>query len=135
MSRLPGWEPESWAYHGDDGNAFCSQSSGKVYGPPFTLDDTIGCGVNFRNGTAFFTKNGDHLSKLCEVTNSKVRELASNTPQLGTAFREVRGRLFPSIGMKKTGEHIRVNFGQSPFVFDIDGMMAASVHFLASRVI
>lgn len=28
--------------------------------------------------------------------------------------------------MKKSGEHIRVNFGQSPFVFDIDGMMAAS---------
>ena len=26
--------------------------------------------------------------------------------------------------MKKSGEHIRVNFGQSPFVFDIDGMMS-----------
>ena len=26
--------------------------------------------------------------------------------------------------MKKSGEHIRVNFGHSPFVFDIDGMMA-----------
>lgn len=64
LSRLPGWEPDSWAYHGDDGNAFCSQNSGKAYGPPFTLDDTIGCGVNFRNGTAFFTKNGDYLSKL-----------------------------------------------------------------------
>ena len=29
--------------------------------------------------------------------------------------------------MKKPGEHIRVNFGQSPFVFDIDGMMMASI--------
>jgi hypothetical protein len=28
--------------------------------------------------------------------------------------------------MKKTGEHVKVNFGQSPFVFDIDGMMTAS---------
>jgi hypothetical protein len=44
----------------------------------------------------------------------------------GTAFREIKGKLFPSVGMKKPGEHIRVNFGQSPFVFDIDGMMAAS---------
>lgn len=26
--------------------------------------------------------------------------------------------------MKKSGEHIRVNFGQTPFVFDIDGMMS-----------
>jgi Ran-binding protein 9/10 len=25
--------------------------------------------------------------------------------------------------MKKTGEHILVNFGQTPFVYDIDGMM------------
>ena len=31
--------------------------------------------------------------------------------------------------MKKSGEHVRVNFGQSPFVFDIDGMMSASSNF------
>lgn len=103
LSRLPGWEPESWAYHGDDGHSFCCQSSGKHYGPPFTAGDIIGCGVNFRTGSAFFTKNGDHL---------------------GTAFREISGKLFPSVGMKKASEHIRVNFGQSPFVFDIDGMMS-----------
>jgi hypothetical protein len=30
--------------------------------------------------------------------------------------------------MKKAGEHVRVNFGQSPFIFDIDGMMSASNH-------
>ena len=28
--------------------------------------------------------------------------------------------------MKKPGEHIRVNLGQSPFIFDIDGMMLVS---------
>lgn len=63
LSRLPGWEPESWAYHGDDGNSFCCQTSGKHYGPPFTAGDIIGCGVNFRTGSAFFTKNGDHLGE------------------------------------------------------------------------
>ena len=36
--------------------------------------------------------------------------------------------------MKKAGEHIRVNFGQSPFVFDIDGMMSASNNFDLSRI-
>ncbi|KAI9742170.1 MAG: hypothetical protein M1818_004070 [Claussenomyces sp. TS43310] len=102
LSRPPGWEPESWAYHGDDGHSFCCQISGKHYGPPFTTGDVIGCGVNFRTGCAFFTKNGDNL---------------------GTAFREIKGKLFPCVGMKKQGEHIRVNFGQSPFIFDIDGMM------------
>jgi hypothetical protein len=61
LTRLPGWEPDSWAYHGDDGHSFCCQSSGKHYGPPFTAGDIIGCGVNFRTGSAFFTKNGDHL--------------------------------------------------------------------------
>ncbi|EPE32606.1 Concanavalin A-like lectins/glucanase [Glarea lozoyensis ATCC 20868] len=108
LSRLPGWEPDSWAYHGDDGHSFGSQSTGKHYGPPFTATDVIGCGVNFRTGSAFFTKNGDNL---------------------GVAFREIKGKLFPSVGMKKSGEHIRVNFGQSPFVFDIDGMMSVSRDF------
>ncbi|KAK0116986.1 hypothetical protein ONS96_012827 [Cadophora gregata f. sp. sojae] len=106
LSRLPGWEPESWAYHGDDGHSFCCNSSGKHYGPPFNAGDIIGCGINFRSNSAFFTKNGDHL---------------------GTAFRDInKEKLYPSVGMKKSGEHIRVNFGQSPFVFDIDGMMSAS---------
>jgi hypothetical protein len=36
--------------------------------------------------------------------------------------------------MKKAGEHVRVNFGQSPFIFDIDGMMSASNHnFISSH--
>lgn len=26
--------------------------------------------------------------------------------------------------MKKSGEHVRVNFGHTPFVFDIDSLMA-----------
>lgn len=42
----------------------------------------------------------------------------------GTAFNGVKGdRLFPSVGMKKPGEHLRINFGKTPFVFDIDRMM------------
>ncbi|KAK8245952.1 ran-binding protein [Phyllosticta capitalensis] len=102
LHRLPGWEPESWGYHGDDGFSFCSTSSGKAYGPKFGTADVIGCGINFRNNTAFFTKNGVNL---------------------GTAFRNVPAEkedLYPSIGVKKPGEHLRTNFGQDPFVYDID---------------
>ncbi|TGO30833.1 hypothetical protein BPAE_0003g01180 [Botrytis paeoniae] len=104
LSRLPGWEPDSWAYHGDDGHGYAGASVGKAYGPSFSTEDVIGCGVNFSTGAAFFTKNGDHL---------------------GIAFQDVtgRGELFPSVGMKKPGEHIRVNFGQSPFVYNIDEMI------------
>ncbi|KKY31987.1 putative ran-binding protein [Diaporthe ampelina] len=99
LNRAPGWEPESWGYHGDDGHCFQAQNVGKHYGPTFGYGDVIGCGVNFRTGTAFFTKNGHYL---------------------GIAFREVKGKLYPSVGLKKTGEHVRVNFGQTPFLFDID---------------
>lgn len=59
---------------------------------------------------------GDSLAAYLEFANRSQ----------GTAFREIKGKLFPSVGMKKSGEHIRVNFGQSPFVFDIDGMMSVS---------
>jgi len=128
LSRLPGWEPESWAYHGDDGHSFCCQNSGKHYGPPFTAGDVIGCGVNFRTGSAFFTKNGDHLGSFLHSVDrisSPSTFVIANTFK-GTAFREIKGKLYPSVGMKKAGEHVRVNFGQSPFIFDIDGMMSAS---------
>lgn len=64
LNRLPGWEAESWAYHGDDGYVFACTASGKAYGPRFAAQDVIGCGVNFRTGSAFFTKNGNYLGKL-----------------------------------------------------------------------
>lgn len=103
LNRLPGWEQDSWAYHGDDGFVFSCSATGKTYGPKFMSQDVIGCGVNFRTGSAFFTKNGIHL---------------------GTAIHNVKlDRMYPSVGLKKTGEHVRVNFGKTPFVFDIDGLV------------
>ncbi|KAF2721361.1 SPRY-domain-containing protein [Polychaeton citri CBS 116435] len=103
LARLPGWEPESWAYHGDDGYSFACTASGKNYGPRFSSMDVIGCGINFRKGTAFFTKNGVFL---------------------GNAFSGIKNeKLFPSVGMKKPGEHLKVNFGKTPFVYDITSMM------------
>jgi hypothetical protein len=63
VERLPGWEQESWAYHGDDGKSFFgeNQGQGRPYGPTFGANDTVGCGVNFATGCAFFTKNGVFL--------------------------------------------------------------------------
>ncbi|CAO2657855.1 Nn.00g071150.m01.CDS01 [Neocucurbitaria sp. VM-36] len=104
LSRIPGWEPDSYAYHGDDGQVFSNTTSGKAYGPKFGTLDVIGCGLNFRTNTAFFTKNG-HM--------------------LGTAFRDLKPNMlyYPTVGMKKPGETVRVNFGQEPFAFDIDKMV------------
>lgn len=63
LNRLPGWDTDSWAYHGDDGFSFACTANGKAYGPKFATQDTVGCGVNFRTGNAFFTKNGVYLGE------------------------------------------------------------------------
>lgn len=64
LARPPGWETDSYGYHGDDGTICAGQNVGKHYGPPFSATDVVGCGINFRTGTAFFTKNGVNLG-LC----------------------------------------------------------------------
>ncbi|PHH87303.1 hypothetical protein CDD83_9045 [Cordyceps sp. RAO-2017] len=104
LSRPMGWEPNSWGYHGDDGRCFSGQNIGRAYGPSFTAGDVVGCGINFRDHTAFFTKNGVYL---------------------GVAFHDLinKSKMYPSVSLKKPGEHILVNFGQLPFVYDIDDMM------------
>uniref|UniRef100_A0A8H7NFI9 Protein SSH4 n=1 Tax=Bionectria ochroleuca TaxID=29856 RepID=A0A8H7NFI9_BIOOC len=102
LSRSIGWEPESWAYHGDDGRCFTAHNSGRHFGPPFNQGDVIGCGVNFRENTAFFTRNG---------------------VKIGSAFDDLRGKLYPAISLKKPGESIRANFGQHPFVYNINDMV------------
>ncbi|KAK4191225.1 hypothetical protein QBC35DRAFT_24861 [Podospora australis] len=107
LSRAPGWEPESWGYHGDDGHAFAAHSSGKPYGLKFGPGDNIGCLINFRLGHALFTRNGIELKVA-------FRDLD---------FKSLRGKVYPTVGLKKSGDHIRVNFGQLPFLFDIDGYM------------
>lgn len=87
----------------------------------------IGCGVNFRNYTAFFTKNG---VKIGGSIHGSIDALLADmlTSYLGTAFHDViRGKLHPAISLKKPGEYIRANFGQSPFVYNIDDLMRVRV--------
>ena len=61
MNRLPGWDKQSYGYHGDDGHSFCSSGTGQAYEPTFTTNDVIGCGLNLSDGSCFYTKNGIHL--------------------------------------------------------------------------
>lgn len=56
-NRLPGWDTGSWAYHGDDGNAF-QGSNGVKYGPKFgtgIVFDLVwdASSSKFRNGFGF----------------------------------------------------------------------------------
>ncbi|XP_058456696.1 ran-binding protein 9 [Malaya genurostris] len=102
MNRLPGWDKQSYGYHGDDGNSFCSSGNGQPYGPTFTTADIIGCGVNLVDNNCFYTKNGHHL---------------------GIAFRDLPPRLYPTVGLQTPGEIVDANFGQEPFKFDIEDML------------
>ena len=125
LNRLPGWEAESWAYHGDDGFLFTCSPGGKAFGPQFATQDVVGCGINFRTGSIFFTKNGVFLGESRAIYRYKFpsqwRMLIHPT---GNAVSGIRSDgLYPSVGVKRPNEHLRANFGRSPFVFDIEGMM------------
>ena len=64
---MPGWlrnGAPTWGYHGDDGKAFANTDcTGEKYSVGYGPGDTIGCGVNFKDGTIFYTKNGTLLRK------------------------------------------------------------------------
>ncbi|PVU96602.1 hypothetical protein BB561_001076 [Smittium simulii] len=115
LSRLPGWDPDSWGYHGDDGNSFKSNGHGTSYGPKFTTGDVIGCGMNFITHEAFFVKNGVFL---------------------GVAFKDLNPSfpLYPSVGMRTPGEKIKANFGQNPFVFDIESYIISQKNLLWDNI-
>ncbi|KAK3086302.1 hypothetical protein FSP39_016557 [Pinctada imbricata] len=102
MNRLPGWDKNSYGYHGDDGHSFSSSGNGQPYGPTFTTGDVIGCCVNLIDSSCFYTKNGVNL---------------------GIAFTDLPANLYPTVGLQTPGEVVEANFGQLPFVFDIEDYM------------
>ena len=104
---FPGWPPasrapsaRSWAYHGDDGGmgdsaANFNEDEERRYKP----GDTIGCGVDFNRNTMWFTKNGEKVD---------------------WEFEEVRGRLFPLLGVAERVD-VETNFGERELVWKDDG--------------
>lgn len=42
---------------------------------------------------------------------------------------EAKVKLYPTVGLKKPGDHVMANFGQVPFQFDIDGYVKVSIRF------
>ncbi|XP_071957452.1 ran-binding protein 9-like [Antedon mediterranea] len=75
---------------------------GRPYGPTFTTGDVIGCGINLIDNTCFYTKNGLHL---------------------GVAFTNLPSKLYPIVGLHTPGEVVVTNFGQSPFMYNIEDMV------------
>lgn len=103
LARLPGWEKTSFGYHGDDGQIFRGLQGGVPYGPMFTTGDVIGCCLNFIDNTVFYSKNGSRL---------------------GIAFRDIlNGPIYPIVGLRSPGEIVEANFGQRPFVFNVESVI------------
>lgn len=82
--------------------------------------DTIGCGVNFLDHNAFYTKNGK-LIGTCNI----IHILSCNNLPPGSVFHDLPDReLYPAIGLRTTNEHVHTNFGESQFKYDIDAHVA-----------
>lgn len=107
--------------------------TGATYGPRFgskssffnepnsllLANDTIGCGVNFLENNAFYTKNGKFLGAFHFILLSKshhfVAPVFSNLPDHD---------LYPALGLRTANERVRTNFGETPFRFDIEAYVA-----------
>ena len=72
-SARPG--SQSWGYHGDDGwvgsSLYGYHDERQIRSQTFGHGDTVGCGIDFRKGYIFWTKNGRRLSEsiLCLCWN------------------------------------------------------------------
>eukprot|EP00026_Physarum_polycephalum_P002017 Phypoly_transcript_02021.p1 GENE.Phypoly_transcript_02021~~Phypoly_transcript_02021.p1 ORF type:complete len:983 (+),score=101.44 Phypoly_transcript_02021:356-2950(+) len=97
---MPGWHVHTYGYHGDDGRKFGAPNHqfGNIYGPVWQKDDVVGCGWDQVQHKIFFTLNGKFL---------------------GNAFENVTGNYFVAIGLHTHGARVKMNFGQEPFMFDI----------------
>ncbi|KAH8586372.1 concanavalin A-like lectin/glucanase domain-containing protein [Bisporella sp. PMI_857] len=73
VSSFVGYDSGSWGYHGSDGKVYLERYFGQLYaGITYGVRDTIGCGVDFDRGTAFFTRNGKHLGEAFGVPKRKL---------------------------------------------------------------
>jgi hypothetical protein len=101
--RFPGWDNESFGYHGDDGAIFHGRGRQlDTYGPKFGLNDTVGCGLNYNNMSIFFTLNGKNLG-------AAFKDIKFNRPDID---------LYPTVGIDAPCT-VKFNYGKTPFQFDL----------------
>ncbi|KAF9601450.1 hypothetical protein IFM89_020217 [Coptis chinensis] len=107
MRRQPGWDPNSYGYHGDDGLLYRGQGKGESFGPTFTSGDTVG-GDDCVDDVVYCCA----VDVLC----------SKNGKLVGPVCKDVKGPLFPTIAVHSQNEEVNINFGQHPFVFDVEAL-------------
>lgn len=102
-SRMPGWDRQSFGYHGDDGGIFHSSGTMvKQFGSKFGAGDTVGCGIDYVNQGIFFTLNGRFLGYGWKGIEEELLQHA----------------MYPVVGLD-TNCPLFLNFGaDEPFQFD-----------------
>lgn len=97
-NKMPGWEPISHAWHGDDGCTFNSCGTGAPFSNPWAEGDVIGCGIDFKKKAIFLTRNG----------------ALQGAPFTGV---DTAG-LYAIVGCQTKGECVSISF-QPPFLYDL----------------
>jgi hypothetical protein len=100
-NSLPGLQPRSAAWHGDDGKLYYQRSVAHKsrYGPCWHQDDVIGVGLDLATHTLFFTHNGTRLKTV-------------------TVF-DAADLQFAVVGFSADAEieRVKLNFGDAPFKY------------------
>jgi hypothetical protein len=103
-NKQPGWQPGSCGFHGDDGGIFVGPTGSSTFkSEKYTKGDTVGVGIYARSKEIFFTKNGSLQMIACKLPNDEED-------------------LHICVGMWNS-VHVKMNFGQEPFQFDLSVMM------------
>lgn len=80
---MVGWYNGSWGYRGCDGEVYGegSKGSNSNYDAKYDQDAVIGCGINFDQHVAFYTKDGVVLGRFSPRTaNSWAKEELTHSP-------------------------------------------------------
>ncbi|KAI1115417.1 ankyrin repeat-containing domain protein [Nemania sp. NC0429] len=78
LDGVLGCENGTWGYYSKNGNLLRGGLDDVPYGPKYNEGSVIGCGVNFKERTAFYTYDGEII---------------------GRAFTNIQGRLYPAVSI------------------------------------
>ncbi|KAF4617997.1 hypothetical protein G7Y89_g15008 [Cudoniella acicularis] len=105
-NAMPGWKPHSVGYHADDGGVYQEDGNESLCNQePYGKGDVVGCGVSWRLGGYFFTKNGKLQGDLFK-------------------WGGVNRKMYPVIGSTAGFMSMEVNFGERDFAYkDLRGLL------------